>query len=907
MNTLSLSDSLAELGPMGKRLSSRLKSLGIMSIEDLLFHYPFRYEDWSRVLPIKNLIPGMQATVSATVKTISFRPGRWKIKPLIEALLEDQNGDHIRAVWFNASYLIKTLTPGTALLLSGKIDRSKDALQLTHPVWEKNTTHAPMHTARIIPIYHATNTISQKQIRSLMAVSLQNIPSIPDPLPSWIASGAKIIPLDRAIRAIHFPSTWAALSAAQTRLKFDELFLLQLRSALARQELTALKSTPIPFHETLTRTFVARLPFKLTTAQRKAAWEIIKDLGKGKPMNRLLEGDVGSGKTVAAAIAALNVIASGHQVAYLAPTAILAAQQFATFCRLFSDTPLCPPLTKGGNGGVFTIALITQGDIRVNKIQSFPPQRDPAYLRESDSRGGTKPKVQNERGYKKISKQELAVLLRKGRVDISIGTHALLSEHIQFQKLALVIVDEQHRFGVNQRAALLRRSAQIKTQIDADADDFLYKELTYQIRGAAFEVANSLGLGLKENVYQKALEESLKQKRLLYEREKSINVSFHDTRVGSFKPDFIIDQKVIVELKALPFIGKIEEKQLWSYLKGSNYKVALLINFGNDKLDIRRIIYDTARDKTPQPSPNQHASVINQHMSASSDLRPSASHLRESAYVPHLLSMTATPIPRSLALVAYADLDLSIINELPKGRAPITTKIIPPEQRQDAYNLIKQELSSGHQAFIICPLIDPSDALGVKSVKEEAERLKREHFPHVNLAALHGRMTPASKDKIMGAFAQGSIQVLVSTPVVEVGIDVPNATVILIESAERFGLAQLHQLRGRVGRSTHSSWCLLATETEQEEALKRLHAAVSSRDGFALAEIDLEMRGPGEVYGTQQSGFLDTLKIAKLTDVIILKQSKETVARLLQEDPALSRYPLLQRRLAVFEESVHFE
>ncbi len=737
MNTLSLSDSLAELGPMGKRLSTRLRSLGIVSIEDLLFHYPFRYEDWSQVLPIKNLIPGMQATVSATLKTISFRPGRWKIKPLIEALLEDQNHDQIRAVWFNASYLVKTLTPGTTLLLSGKIDRIKGGLQLTHPIWEKSTTHAPMHTARIIPIYHATNTISQKQIRALVAVVLANIPYIPDPLPSWIASGAKIIPLERAIRAIHFPSTWAILSAAQTRLKFDELFFLQLRSALARQELTALHSASIPFHETLTRTFVARLPFKLTTAQRKAAWEIIKDLGRSEPMNRLLEGDVGSGKTVAAAIAALNVIASGHQVAYLAPTAILAAQQFATFCRLFSDTP-------------HTIALITQGDIRVNKVQSFPPQRDPAYLSEPDLRSGTKSKVQNERGYEKISKQELAVLLRKGRVDISIGTHALLSDSIQFQKLALVIVDEQHRFGVNQRHALLRGST----------------------------------------------------------------------------------------------------------------------------------------------------------------------------LIPHLLSMTATPIPRSLALVAYADLDLSIINELPKGRAPITTKIIPPEQRLDAYNLIKQELSSGHQAFIICPLIDPSDSLGVKSVKEETERLKQEHFPHANLAALHGRMAPASKDKIMGAFAQGSIQVLVSTPVVEVGIDVPNATVILIESAERFGLAQLHQLRGRVGRSTHSSWCLLATESEQEEALKRLHAAVSSRDGFALAEKDLEMRGPGEVYGTQQSGFLDTLKIAKLTDVIILKQSKEAVDRLLNiADQRGSsrvpisqiyadireRYPALFKRLAAFEQSVHFE
>ena len=779
MSTLSLSTSVIELGPMGKRLNSRLRNLGIMSIEDLLFHYPFRYEDWSRVLPIKNLIPGMQATVSATLKTISFRPGRWKIKPLIEALLEDSNGDQIRAVWFNASYLIKTLTPGTALLLSGKIDRSKGALQLTHPVWEKSSSHAPTHTARIIPIYHATNTISQKQIRALVVVALKYIPSIPDPLPSWMRTSAKIIPLDRAIRAIHFPSTWAALSAAQTRLKFDDLFLLQLRSALSRQELTALHSASIPFHETLTRTFVARLPFKLTTAQRKAAWEIIKDLGKDKPMNRLLEGDVGSGKTVAAAIAALNTIAGGFQVAYLAPTAILAAQQFATFCRLFSHTP-------------HTIALITQGDIRVNKIQN------------------PKSKIQNDGDYKKESKYELTELLKQGKINIIIGTHALLSEHIQFQKLALVIVDEQHRFGVRQRHQLLS---------------------THQ----------------------------------------SIPSSSTDGRLG-------VNEKSSTVATSLIMRGVAATK---SVSEASRAGISA---------------------KGGESEAESHAVSRSQGETTASFFATTPSNT-----VPHLLSMTATPIPRSLALIAYADLDLSIINELPKGRAPITTKIIPPEQRQEAYHLVTQELSAGHQAFIICPLIDPSDALGVKSVKEEAERLKREHFPHANLTALHGKMAPQKKDAIMREFAEGKIQVLVSTPVVEVGIDVPNATLILIESAERFGLAQLHQLRGRVGRSTHPSWCLLATESEQEEALKRLHAVVSSRDGFALAEKDLEMRGPGEVYGTAQSGFLDTLKIAKLTDVIILKQSKEAVTRLLQEDPALSRYPLLKRRLAAFAQSVHFE
>ncbi|MEW6610164.1 MAG: ATP-dependent DNA helicase RecG [Patescibacteria group bacterium] len=735
MHAMTLSPPLTELGLMGKRLASRLRKLGIATIEHLLYHFPFRYEDWSRVAPIKNLTPGMQATVSATVQTISFRPGRWRIKPATEALLKDQNGDSIRAVWFNAPYLVKTLPPGTALLLSGKIDRAGNALRLTHPMWEKSTTQAPTHTARLVPIYHTTATLSQKQIRALISIALKRVSAIPDSLPSWIRASAKLIPLDQALRTIHFPSSWANLSAAQTRLKFDELFFLQLRGALARHELTTLRSISIPFNESLTRSFVARLPFKLTTAQRKATWEIIKDLGKDAPMNRLLEGDVGSGKTVAAAIAALNVVAGGFQVAYLAPTAILAAQQFETFCRLFTHPS--PPCQGGGKRGVsFTIALITQGDIRLRQIQN--PKLVPSQVAGS--------KIQNDGNYEKISKHELAIYLQQGKINIAIGTHALLSEYVQFNNLALVIVDEQHRFGVKQRHALLRGSTQIDTQVNADG-----------------------------------------------------------------------------------------------------------------------------------------------------------------AFTPHLLSMTATPIPRSLALVAYADLDLSIINERPLGRAPITTKIIPAEYRKDAYELIHQELAAGHQAFIICPLIDPSDSLGVKSVKEESERLQREHFPHAKLAALHGRMAPQKKDAIMKDFAEGKIQVLVSTPVVEVGIDVPNATVILIESAERFGLAQLHQLRGRVGRSTYPSWCLLATDTEQEEALKRLHAVVTSRDGFALAEIDLAMRGPGEVYGTEQSGFLDTLKIAKLTDVIILKQSKDAVDRLLSQDPCLERHPALQKQLATLEQTLHLE
>jgi len=698
---LSLSDPISALGPIALRYARALITAGISSVRDLLFYYPYRYEDWSNVTPVAALAPGTEATVQGIITSLNPVRVPWRRQPNIEAMLTDAHGGTIRVRWFNSPFLVKSLPVGTRLLLAGKVERVKGVLQFIHPQWEKTAAGAAAQKkARLVPVYHLCGKLTQKTVRYLAETALTRIPSVPDYLPPWLVTDTRLQRLDAALRAIHLPADWTALREAEKRLKFDELFFLQLRGARARQEISQLRSLPLAFDRRAVKAFVESLPFSLTQAQRKAAWEIIQDTGKATPMNRLLEGDVGSGKTAVAAIASFHAAQRGCQVAYLAPTSILAVQHFETFCKLFQGTHI-------------TIALLTQGDTRIRNQESG--------IRNNES--------------EKIAKKGLYALIAAGEIDIVIGTHALLSETVTIPNLTLVIVDEQHRFGVRQRHHLLKQ------------------------------------------------------------------------------------------------------------------------------------------DST----------------------------------VPHLLSMTATPIPRSLALVAYGDLDLSILDEMPKGRAAITTAIVGPSQRAAAYALIHEELEKGRQAFIVCPLIDPSDTLGVKSVREETERLKREHFPQSSLAMLHGRMNAQKKDDVMREFSEGRIQVLVATPVVEVGIDVANATVMLIEGAERFGLAQLHQLRGRVGRSTYPSHCLLATDTESEAAIARLHAVVSSHNGFALAEQDLALRGPGEVYGTAQAGFLDSLKIAKLTDAIILKQSKEAVARLMAHDPTLERYPALRARLAQFEQSVHLE
>jgi GxxExxY protein len=487
--------------------------------------------------------------------------------------------------------------------------------------------------------------------------------------------------------------------------------------------------------------------------------------------------------------------------------------------------------------------------------------------------------------------------------DVVIGTHALIQEDIhpvksseagaklfnrvKFKNLALVIIDEQHRFGVEQRSALLMRTNADKCGLTltnaedtGEKDGLLYEELTYKIRGAAFEVKKNLGLGHKEKVYQGALEEEFKKIGLKISREKKINVNYKEKKVGVYQPDFVIEDKIIVEIKKLPFIGKIEKEQVLNYLQGSGYKLALLINFANTDIQFERIINSKVR--------------AGQHKSAPVSISP------------HFLSMTATPIPRSLALALYGDLDLSVINQMPKDRKKIITKVVAESQRAKAYEFIREQIKVGRQVFVICPLIDLSDRLGIKSVEEEYKKLDKIIFPDLVIGKLHGRMKSAEKEKIMQEFLDNKIKILVSTSVVEVGVDVPNASVMMIEGADRFGLAQLHQFRGRVGRSVEQSYCFLFTDNDSEKTLKRLEALVKYNNGFDLAKIDLKFRGPGEVYGLEQKGFLE-LKMASLFDYGLMKQAREQAIKLLELDANLNGYPTLKEQLGEWEKGMHLE
>ncbi|MFA5175537.1 MAG: GxxExxY protein, partial [Patescibacteria group bacterium] len=403
------------------------------------------------------------------------------------------------------------------------------------------------------------------------------------------------------------------------------------------------------------------------------------------------------------------------------------------------------------------------------------------------------------------------------------------------------------------------------------------------------KVKKELGLGHKENIYQKAIEKEFKKNNLKFEKEKIINIQYDNEKIGTYRPDFIVDNKIIVEIKALPSIGKFETEQIWHYLKSSDYHLALLVNFGRDDIQIKRTIhgYTTQTDTKSQ--------------------RKSVSSLRQSVLMPHFLSMTATPIPRSVALTLYGDLDLSIIDEMPPGRKKVLTSIVKPAETEKIYKFIREEIKNGRQIFVICPLIDQSDQLGVKSVKEEYKKLSEKIFPDLTLGFLHGRMKSKEKEEIMKKFDQNKINILISTTVIEVGIDIPNASVMIVEGAERFGLAQLYQLRGRIGRAEHQSHCFLFLENEGEKAKQRLKALITAQNGFELAEMDLEMRGPGEVFGTSQAGFFTDLKIARLSDVVILKEAQEAADKVFNKDNSLKTYPLLQDKISQFAQTAHLE
>jgi ATP-dependent DNA helicase RecG len=782
-------------------------------------------------------------------------------------MVEDESG-LINAVWFNQPYLEKNLPPGTEVSLAGKATLDKRGLYLSSPSYERFLGDSQLvHTSGLVPVYPETEKLSSRYLRFLIKPLLAGAEKLPDPLPEELIKKYNLPKMGDALRDVHFPQKAEDAKLARQRFALEELLLFQLRVLRDHRQLQTFKAPRIDFDKKLISAFVGSLPFELTNDQRVAAYEILQDLGRSYPMNRLLNGDVGSGKTVVALIAAYQAVSAGYQAVFMAPTEILAEQHFQTMRNLLSRD--------------------SKSKIRIGLLTG----------------SGAKP-WPDEKVTKKILRDRIA----DGGVDIIIGTHAVIQRSVRFKNLGLVVIDEQHRFGVEQRAALARGSAQMNTQINADnknsaSSKLLYEDLTYRIRGALFNVYNKLGGGHKEIIYHKALEEEFKNQDLNFETEKLIPVRYGSKKVGDYKPDFVVEGRVVLELKALPFIGKLEDKQLRYYLKGSEYKLGLLVNFGDRELQIKRVIYDSIRNQ-----------------------RQSASNLRESALViPHLLSMTATPIPRTLALTIFGDLDISLLKEKPKGRQAIVTKVVPGPEREKAHRFIEDEIQKGRQAFVICPRIEvPDSGAGlqsaetgqlsfkkllwaeVKAVTEEHKKLAEKVFPHRRVAMLHGRMKSAEKNRIMGDFKDGRCDILVSTSVVEVGVDIPNASIMMIESAERFGLAQLHQFRGRVGRGEHQSYCLLFTGSDVALANQRLGALEETDNGFELAEMDLKIRGPGEFGGVKQSGIPD-FAMTSLADVDLIKKARLEARLLLKEDPTLKSRPLLLGRLAEMQRVVHFE
>lgn len=911
---LDLNTDIANLNRVGASTAKKLKKLGVATVRDLLFYFPFRYDDFSKVTPIAELRAGFSANVVGQIDLLQNKRSPRRRMNITEALITDGTGANghlplLKVIWFNQPFIARILKVGDWVSLAGKVEDDYGGLAMMSPIYEKVNPPTPLyqggkykspyppllkgvnakynppsppyqggggaiHTQGLVPNYHLTANLTHKQVRFLIKQVINLASQVADYLPDQTKRSAKLISLGQAIRKIHFPEDSLEIKKARERLAFDELFLIQLQSQLTKKSLALSRALAIKFHEPETKKFVAWLPFKLTDAQRKAAWEILRDLTNDRPMSRLLEGDVGSGKTIVAIIVMLNVALNKKQAVFMAPTEILARQHYETACRLLKNFDV-------------KVGLVTRSQARTN----------------ADSSGLTRTKTQTDADWEtggtsknKIKKQDII-----DNSDIIIGTHALIQEEIKFKNLALAIIDEQHRFGVEQRAMLSTRTnadssglTPTNTNGNEVSEGLLYDELTYKIRGAIFNVKKELGLGHKEKIYQNALGQEFNKLGIKFEKEKSISIKYGNKKIGIYRPDFIVENKIILELKKLPFIGKFEKDQIWHYLKGSEYRLALLVNFGQDDVEMKRIIYDLTR------------------------LHKSAISPRQSAFSPHLLSMTATPIPRSLALALYGDLALSVIDQMPKERKKIITKVVPEEKRQAAYEFIRGQIRGGRQVFVICPLIDPSDKLGVKSVEEEYKKLDKIVFPEMAMGKLHGRLKPAEKEKIMQEFLAGKIKIIVATSVVEVGVDAPNASVMMIEGADRFGLAQLHQFRGRVGRSAHQSYCFLFTSSSRqtnllwfingstEKTLKRLEALVKYDNGFELAKMDLKFRGPGEVYGTEQKGFPE-LKIASLFDYALMKQARDQAVKLLEFDPSLDRWPALKEKLGEWEAKVHLE
>jgi len=706
---MQLSTPVEELPKIGEKIKKRLKKLGINTVGELLFYFPKGYQDFSKIKLIKDLKLNEKACIAGKITEINFERSPRKKMVLIRALIKDESGT-IQAIWFNQPYLVKILRKGDKILLAGRVNFSKENIYLSPIAYEKIKNEEPLHLGRIVPIYNQTAGLSSRWLRSILKpLVLYFKDKIPETIPKIIRKQYNILPVSEALFQIHFPDSLEKAEKAKERFAFEELFFVSIFNLKKKYELSKFKAPTFLIKTELIQDFINSLPFTLTNAQKKSAWQILKDLEKEIPMNRLLQGDVGSGKTVVTAIACLNIAKQFGQVVLMAPTEILAKQHFETFFKLF------------------------------NKDRSYASAVNIGFLTGKEDKFYSRKLNQPI----EISRQKLFKKTELGEIDILIGTQALIAPtkkkknigpKVKFKNLGLIIIDEQHRFGVKQRAAL---------------------------RG---------------------------------ERD---------------------------------------------------------------------------------------------------------------GLAPHFLSMTATPIPRSLALTVWGDLDLSIIDEMPKERKKIITKIVKPAQRQQVYEFIRKEVHEGHQAFIVCPRIEEKED-EIKSVEKEYKILSENVFPDLKVKMLHGKMKTKEKEKIMEDFKNKKFDILVSTSVVEVGIDIPNATVMVIEGAERFGLAQLHQFRGRVGRSIYQSYCFLFTDSPSLNTIKRLNALVKYSSGFELAEMDLKIRGPGDFLGVKQWGLPD-LAMDSLKNLKLVEKAKEAAKEILKLDPSLKSYQITAKRLESFEEKIHLE
>jgi len=666
---MNLDSSVQLIKGVGPETAKKLDKLGVATVYDLLTFWPRRYEDYSEVLPIKEIKPGA-VTVKAQIESIKTKRVRRGMH-ITEAVIRDSSSA-IRAVWFNQPYREKYFKSGTEYYFSGLYDFSFNRYVLQSPAVEEAKDFTT-NTARIVPVYAQTKGLDSREIRKALAEVTSMFQELPETLPIKIIKENSLSTFAEAALQLHCPEDQQALARARERIGFEEIFAYVLAGLMNKKQIESEIALRIQFDAEIAKQYTKALPFELTPSQKQVSWEILQDIDRETPMNRLLEGDVGAGKTVVAAFGAYMAAKQAIQTAVMAPTELLARQHAQTLADLLE------PLN-------IRIGLLTAA-------------------------------------VKATAKTTLKKQLQAGEVDIVVGTHALLQESVNFKRLGLIVVDEQHRFGVKQRQKLVDKAEKI----------------------------------------------------------------------------------------------------------------------------------------------------------------------------PHILSMTATPIPRSLALTVYGELDISLITQKPKNRLAIETTIWSPNSRAQLYQIIDDEIKLGRQVFVVCPLIDDSDGSDAKSVNEEVKRLKQGDFKHRRIGTLHGKMKDDDKIQIMQDFAEHRLDILVSTTVIEVGIDIPNASVMLIEGADQFGLAQLHQLRGRVGRGTDQGYCYLIPSTSQKPS-KRLRAMETTSDGFKLAEMDLELRGPGAIYGIKQHGSLD-LKIANITDTTLIKKAKLSATAFIEKKENLCNYPELSKRV----------